>query len=175
MATSCHPSRQINASSSLKMYVITQQMVKEAGTTRRCTRNWVCLRILKPWVCFGDSNHRFSEITHAGITICLKVANLWQIMYDGVRSVNTHGVVRNDANRCSVANLLDEIVRINNPTTKWSFFKEESTGANNNNKKKITEKNKESRRLRKDRSRRPKDDYVPSGQSESGDTTDSDS
>jgi hypothetical protein len=39
---------------------------------------------------------------------------------------------------------------------------------------KITETNKEIRRLRKDRSRRPKDDYVPRSQSESGDTPYSD-
>jgi hypothetical protein len=30
----------------------------------------------KSWVCFGDSNHRISEITHAG----LHVSILWKLL-----------------------------------------------------------------------------------------------
>jgi hypothetical protein len=39
------------------------------------------------WSCFGDANHRTSEISHAGITICIKNSVLWKKLRDGVQSV----------------------------------------------------------------------------------------
>jgi hypothetical protein len=77
----------------------------------------------KKWVCFGDSNHRFSEISHAGITICLKAPNLWQIMFVAVKSVNAYNPIITDDTRCSMDTVSP--VSMSNPITKWEFYKGE--------------------------------------------------
>jgi hypothetical protein len=44
----------------------------------------------RPYVCFGDSNHRGSEISHAGMMICFKNDDIWRTMYTLISSVITN-------------------------------------------------------------------------------------
>jgi hypothetical protein len=42
----------------------------------------------KYWTCIADGNHRTSEISHAGATICLSSENLWNAVSSGLKKEN---------------------------------------------------------------------------------------